>query len=83
MDRYENGTGEGVGETNPRRGDGGSGRNDQGELTFEFPVVAPNANVQMKIIRPLVLPHFHGKVHKDPDAFSLSLKFCVEVMITL
>ena len=29
----------------------------------------PDTVVQMKNIPPLTLPHFHGKVHEDPDSF--------------
>jgi len=31
--------------------------------------VDPEAVVQMNNIRPSSLPHFHGKVCKDPDSF--------------
>jgi hypothetical protein len=39
------------------------------EVTFGFPIVDPNTNVQMKNIHPSVLPHFHGLVSEDPDSF--------------
>lgn len=39
------------------------------QSTFLFPIVDPDTMVQMKDIPPSTLPHFHGKVHEDPDSF--------------
>lgn len=39
------------------------------EVTFRFPIVDPETNVQMKNINPSILPHFHGLVSEDPDCF--------------
>ena len=49
----------------------GTGDNQISELqsTFVFPIVDPNTVSQMKNIPPSALPHFHGKVHEDPDSF--------------
>ena len=49
----------------------GTGENQVSEeqTTFVFPIVDPDTVAQMKNIPPLALPHFHGKVHEDPDSF--------------
>ena len=39
------------------------------EVTFGFPIFDLSPNVSMKNIPPLVLPHFHGMLIKDVDAF--------------
>jgi len=53
------------------------------QSTFGFSIVGPHAVVQMKNIPPSLLPHFHGKVHEDPDSILFKLIYCVGVMITL
>jgi len=49
----------------------GTGNNQVSEeqSTFVFPIVDPDTVAQMKNIPPSALPHFHGKVHEDPDSF--------------
>ena len=49
----------------------GSGDNQVNEeqSTFEFPIVDPNTQIQMKNISPSALPHFYGKVHEDLESF--------------
>jgi hypothetical protein len=39
------------------------------EITFGFPIVDPDTNVQMKNINPSILPHFHGMVSEYPHSF--------------
>lgn len=39
------------------------------QSTFVFPIVDLNTVAQMKNIPPSSLPHFHGKVHEDPNSF--------------
>jgi hypothetical protein len=39
------------------------------EVTFDFPIIDPTTIVQMKNIPPSALPHFHGMVSEDPNAF--------------
>jgi hypothetical protein len=43
--------------------------NAKEEVTFGFLIVDPTTIVQMKNIPPSTLPHFHGMVSEDPDAF--------------
>ena len=49
----------------------GTGENQvsKEQSNFLFPIVDPDTVVQMKNIPPSALPHFHGKVHEDPDSF--------------
>lgn len=49
----------------------GTGENQINEekSTFGFPIVNSKENVQMKNISPSTLPHFHDKVHEDPNSF--------------
>ena len=49
----------------------GTGDNQvsEGKYIFVFPIVDPDIVSQMKNIPPSGLPHFHGKVHEDPDSF--------------
>jgi len=59
MENREDVNGEGVGKNQPQ----------EEQSTLGFPIVDPDTMVQMKNIPPLVLPHFHGKVHEDPNDF--------------
>ena len=59
MENREDVNGEGVGKNQPQ----------EEQSTLGFPIVDPDTMVQMKNIPPSVLPHFHGKVHEDPNAF--------------
>lgn len=43
------------------------------QSTFVFPILDPDTVAQMKNIPPPALPHFHGKVHEDPDSFLFEL----------
>jgi hypothetical protein len=49
------------------------GTNDESnvelEVTFGFPIVYPTMNVEKNNIPPYFLPHFHGMVTEDHDAF--------------
>ena len=49
----------------------GTGENQvsKEQSTFLFPNMDPDIVAQMKNIPPSALPHFHGKVHEDPDSF--------------
>lgn len=59
MADHEYAHGEEVGENQPHKE----------QSTFGFLIVDPIANVQMKNISPLFLPHFHDKVHEDLNYF--------------
>jgi hypothetical protein len=64
---------EGYGETCLNMGETQCKRNQvegEEEVTFGFPIIDPTAKfIQMKNISPSTLPHIHGKVSEDLDAF--------------
>ena len=47
----------------------GENHGSKEQSTFVFPIVDLDTVTQMKNIPPSALPHFHGKVHEDPDSF--------------
>lgn len=47
----------------------GENQVNEEQSIFEFPIVGPDTQVQMKNLSPLILPHFYGKVYEDLDSF--------------
>jgi hypothetical protein len=45
------------------------------EVTFGFPIVDHDTNVQMKNTNLSVLPHFHGLVSEDLDSFLFKFSY--------